>query len=343
MSHAIFIGRFRPFHNGHLSAITQAFEALELETMTILVGSSNRHRSVKNPFTFEEVSEMIRDSLPDELNSKVILAPLGDHAKDDVWQSEVRMLSGDIIPATHIVGYDKDESSYYLKLFPELKLYQPEPVMLYNKTISATDFRDLYFSEILMNHPTVALLPRGTIDFLERWSKTELFTDMKAEYDKSVEEIGKFLDYPYDGHLNIACADNVVTCAGHVLLGTRKHNPGKNCLALPGGHKSDSETFLAAALRELKEETCIKVPEKVLRGSLKGEKMFDDPKRSYPHARISMAYHYDIELNHDGSFPKVKPADDLVKVEWVALSDVRKLQHLLYDDHYQMIQYFTGI
>ncbi|QNJ54553.1 nicotinamide-nucleotide adenylyltransferase NadM family/ ADP-ribose pyrophosphatase [Vibrio phage vB_ValM_R10Z] len=341
MSHAIFIGRFRPFHNGHLSAITQAFESLNLDKMTILIGSSNRHRSVKNPFTFEEVRDMMGIALPDDIRGKVRFVPLGDYAKDDVWQSNVRFHAKG---ATHIVGYDKDESSYYLKLFPELKLFQPEPVTMYNKVISATDFRELYFSEVLLNHPVMSgLIPKQTMMFLDRWSKTENFAEMKAEYDKSVEEIGKFLDYPYKGHLNIACADSVVMCAGHVLLVERKFNPGKGCLALPGGHKHEKETFLTAAIRELQEETNIKVPEKVLRGSLKGEKMFDNPNRSYPHTRITMAYHFKVQPNPDNTFPKVKPADDAVSAKWYSLSEVMDMQERLYDDHLQIIQYFTGI
>lgn len=340
MSHAIYIGRFRPFHVGHLSTITQAFNDLNLDQMTVLVGSCNRHRSVNNPFTFDEVRDMIKRSLPTELLDEVHVKSLYDHSNDNVWATEVRTKAKCV---THIVGYDKDESSYYLKLFPELKHYQPKPIDLAGKVVSATDIRACYFSEVLMNGPLSVVLPQGTKEFLAEWSQTETFTDMKAEYDSSVREINKFLDYPYAGHLNIACADNVVTCAGHVLLGTRKNNPGKNCLALPGGHKADNETFLTAALRELKEETCLKVPEKVLRGSIKAERMFDDPKRSYPHTRITMAYHIDIEPDNDGKFPRIKPADDLIKVEWVPLSEVRELQHLMYDDHYQIIQHFTGI
>ncbi|CAM0053924.1 cytidyltransferase [Vibrio phage F86] len=341
MSHAIYIGRFRPFHNGHLSSITQAFSDLSLDKMTILVGSCNRHRSPKNPFVFEEVQTMILSSLPTELISKVEVKSLYDHSSNDVWATEVRDRTKG---ATHIVGFNKDESSFYLKLFPELKNYEPVPIALHGTPLSARDVRIHYFNGDLFRGSNVAVrLPQGTIQFLEEWRRTEHFEDIRAEHVSAVREEQKFANYPYEGHLNIACADNVVTCAGHVLLGVRKHNPGKGCYALPGGHKADNETFLTAALRELYEETNIKVPEKVLRGSIVDEKMFDDPTRSYPHTRITMAYHIDIALDNNNKLPRVTPADDLESVAWVPMSEVREHQHLMYDDHYQIVQHFTGI
>ncbi|CAL9999989.1 cytidyltransferase [Vibrio phage D484] len=341
MSHAIYIGRFRPFHNGHLSSIIEAFNALNLDKMTVLIGSCNRHRSPKNPFVFEEVREMIQRSLPEAIANKVVIKSLYDHSNNDVWATEVREKARG---ATHIVGFDKDASSFYLKMFPELKSFEPTPTQIGDGVLSASFIRDLYFREVLLHKArATTILPTGTIEVLDEWTLTEAFADIQAEYNKANEEILKFADYPYKDHLNIACADNVVTCAGHVLLGVRKNNPGKGCLAIPGGHKSEHETFFDAALRELDEETNIKVPEKVLRGSLKAEKMFDDPTRSYPHTRITMAYHIDIETDANGKFPRIKAGDDLESVHWVPLSEVRELQHKMYDDHYQIIQHFTGI
>lgn len=341
MSKAIFIGRMRPFHLGHLHAITSAFKDLSLSSMVVLVGSSNRHRSVKNPFTFEEVKTMIYTSLPKEIKGKVAVRPLFDYTRDDQWQTAVRNHTNGV---THIVGYDKDESSYYLKMFPELKLFQPEPFTFANEVLSATSLRDLYFGERLMSARKIRqVLPQGSIDFLDKWVKSEYFALMKAEHDSAITETKKFENYPYQDHLNIACSDSVVTCNGMVLLVERKYSPGRGCLALPGGHKSENETFLDCALRELDEETKIKVPEKVLRGSLVSEKMFDDPKRSYPHTRITMAYHFNVAPNIDGSLPKVRAADDAESAKWYPLSYVQQNPERMYDDHRFIIQHFTGV
>lgn len=336
--HAIYIGRFRPLHHGHYSAIIQAFTELELDKLTILVGSSNRHRSPKNPFTFDEVRIMIENSLP-EYADKIEVKPLFDHAKNCNWQADVRSKS---VGATHIIGHNKDESSYYLNLFPELKQFECEPVYIGHVKLSATLIRELLFNDKLFDNPCAALTPLGTYNFLKEWVKTEFFDEMLAETKSAEREVAKFVDYPYKDHLNIACADNVVTCAGHVLLTRRKFNPGKNCLAIPGGHKSEHETFLDAALRELHEETKIKLPENVLRGSIVGEKMFDDPRRSYPHTRITMAYHIDVKPNPNGSLPRVTAADDAVWAGWVSLHELNDLQSEMYDDHYQIIQHFVG-
>lgn len=53
----VFIGRFQPFHNGHKRVIDRALELAD--NVLVLVGSSNRSRSIRNPFTFEERKDMI--------------------------------------------------------------------------------------------------------------------------------------------------------------------------------------------------------------------------------------------------------------------------------------------
>jgi bifunctional NMN adenylyltransferase/nudix hydrolase len=60
--------------------------------------------------------------------------------------------------------------------------------------------------------------------------------------------------------------DAVVVQSGHVLLVKRKAMPGAGLWALPGGFLNQEETLLDGAIRELKEETKIKVPVPVLKG-----------------------------------------------------------------------------
>ena len=48
----LYIGRFQPFHMGHLSIVKRALK--ECDTLVIAIGSSQENRTKKNPFTFEE-------------------------------------------------------------------------------------------------------------------------------------------------------------------------------------------------------------------------------------------------------------------------------------------------
>ncbi|CAL9985468.1 cytidyltransferase [Vibrio phage D479] len=346
MSKAVYIGRFRPFHLGHMSVILDSYKDLDLSELVILVGSSNKHCSAKNPFTFQQVKRMIELSFA-HTKMNINVRSLDDYQSDAKWQTAVRYKAGKDV--THIIGYDKDESSYYLKMFPEWKLHQPTPHMSptpVQKVLSATDIRDDLLStqhtEMTLDQFS-AFLPMGTLKFLRQWISSTEYDLMRSEYQSAQAEISKFDSYPYPQCLNICCSDSVVTCNGMVLLVERKFSPGKGLLALPGGHKDSDETFLDCAVRELREETRLKIPEKVIRGSLKSEKMFDDPKRSYPHTRVTMAYNFDVAADPDGKMPKVKAADDAASAKWYTLEFVSRNPELLYDDHRTIIEHFTGV
>lgn len=58
---ALFIGRFQPFHFGHLLVLQQL--STEYDTIIIGVGSSQYHDTAENPFSEEERKQMIMQSL----------------------------------------------------------------------------------------------------------------------------------------------------------------------------------------------------------------------------------------------------------------------------------------
>ena len=63
---------------------------------------------------------------------------------------------------------------------------------------------------------------------------------------------------------------------------------------------NSNETFLDCAVRELIEETNIRVPEKVLRGSIVKTELFDSPKRSFGIPRNTLAVYFRINPDPDG-------------------------------------------
>lgn len=86
---ALFVGRFQPFHYGHLRAVEIILQ--EVEELIIVVGSAQMSHEADNPFTAGERLEMIRGAL-DEAgidNRKYMLIPIPDAPAHRVWVSQV--------------------------------------------------------------------------------------------------------------------------------------------------------------------------------------------------------------------------------------------------------------
>ena len=72
---ALFIGRFQPFHNGHLEVIKLLSN--QFEEIIIGIGSSQYSNESENPFTAEERKKMIDETLKktDIRNYRIIFIP----------------------------------------------------------------------------------------------------------------------------------------------------------------------------------------------------------------------------------------------------------------------------
>ena len=56
---SIVLGRFQPFHRGHVALIEWAYEQTKNNFLRIAIGSANRLQSPENPWSWEERKEMI--------------------------------------------------------------------------------------------------------------------------------------------------------------------------------------------------------------------------------------------------------------------------------------------
>jgi nicotinamide-nucleotide adenylyltransferase len=75
MTNALFIGRFQPFHKGHLLLIKNVTSSYE--KITIGIGSSQYSHTVENPFSEEERKLMITKTLHAEgiMNYSIVAIP----------------------------------------------------------------------------------------------------------------------------------------------------------------------------------------------------------------------------------------------------------------------------
>jgi bifunctional NMN adenylyltransferase/nudix hydrolase len=165
----LYIGRFQPFHNGHLRAATQA--QLFCDKLIIGLGSANAKPSPRNPFSIGERREMISTSLNTNI-SQIDFIHLSDFPNEnDYWVRQVKMEMSRYGPDWGVFGFNKDASSFYLNLFPG------HPLMQYNgivPKIDGTAIRKMFFALDENLKPSADLeeiakyVPQGTLSVLER-------------------------------------------------------------------------------------------------------------------------------------------------------------------------------
>lgn len=87
---SVFIGRFQPFHLGHLAVLKQC----ETSKVIIGIGSSQYHHTVQNPFTFKERKKMIQLTLKNtpNFNLKYDIYPVSDIHDPPHWVDHVKKI-----------------------------------------------------------------------------------------------------------------------------------------------------------------------------------------------------------------------------------------------------------
>jgi bifunctional NMN adenylyltransferase/nudix hydrolase len=292
---------------------------------------------------------MIRNWL-NSVNPQAIVKPINDYLySDNKWITQVEDICYTLFNKNEceftIVGHHKDESSYYLDIFPTWKVHEtPE----YANGISATEIRKVIFNNIdafsLKEYLQSVTSREISQDIIDNYIDCQLYQDLLEEKQYFEREDKKFANYPYKDTLKFNCSDAVVVCDGNILLIERERAPGKGTFALPGGFTNTNETYEQCAIRELYEETNLKLPLKVLKGSLKRSKIFDNPKRNEGIPRITNAFYFGIQPDSTKSghskLPKVKGSDDAASAKWFSLAEVRNMT--LFDDHADIIDYFVN-
>lgn len=335
----VFIGRFQPFHKGHRSVIQTAVESAKREVI-IVVGSSFASRSMRNPFTFEERKAMIKAEFPQE---KVKVVPVMDYPyNDNKWIAAIkRAVHGamDYTPDPYnigLIGYSKDDTSYYLKIFPGWDHINVDAWIVGAGPLNATDIRKDVLSDVGTFESYEKVMAVSTIALLHTIMSSEAGKTLREEYKIIEQYKEQFAGFPY-GDPKFLTADAVVHQTGKILLVKRKAAPGKGLWALPGGFVNKGERMFDAAFRELVEETNIKVPMKVLKNGTK-EKIFDAPYRSDRGRTVTMAQF--IDLAPSTHLPKVKASDDAEEVAWVDIFDIDTSR--MFEDHAAIIDYFLN-
>ena len=348
----VFIGRLQPLHNAHLAVIQMALK--EVDHLIIVLGSACQAKTVKNPWTTDERQDMILNCLSDEDQARVSVVAAKDYLyNDNLWLTALQSSMSTVTirppdgqdPQTRggrfrvydleecnvtLYGHDKDRSTFYLHLFPNWSFKDVGDL----GDIDATRVREHYFRRDLLT--LQSLCPPPVVEAL----KAEIG---RPDYERLYEEFRHIADYkamwrssPFPP--TFVTTDAVVIKSGHVLVVRRRGYPGKGLLALPGGFLRAEERIEDGCLRELKEETQIKLPKDELKKRISDSRVFDHPSRSLRGRTITHAFCFDLG---SGQLPKVKGDDDAEKAFWMPLRDVMRREEEFFEDHFHIINFFV--
>ena len=150
----LLIGRFQPFHLGHLEALQ--FALSKVDKLWVGLGSSNKPVQKNNPFSAEERKQMILSSIDDTMKEKIsiyFIPDLDNHVK---WIEKIDT----IVPKFDIV-FSNDELTKHL--YSKRSVQVIAIPFLKRDELSGTNIRDFIISDQKWKH----LVPKGTKFFIE--------------------------------------------------------------------------------------------------------------------------------------------------------------------------------
>jgi len=150
----LLIGRFQPFHLGHLDAVL--FGLSRTENLFIGIGSSNKSNESRNPFSAKERREMIISSIEPSIAERIKIFDIPDVGDHEKWAFEI-----DKIVPKHDVVFTNDE--FTQTLFEKREMNVVPVVLKDREKFSGTNIRKL----IADDKNWQDLVPRGTKKVLD--------------------------------------------------------------------------------------------------------------------------------------------------------------------------------
>ena len=349
--YGVFIGRFQPLHNGHVAVVNKALE--KVEKLIVLIGSSNFTRRERNPFTFEEREKMFKLCFEREIeDGRITIQPLNDTMyRNQVWLRQVQDIVFDITNGDGwsdkpnkiaLVGSQKDSTGFYLNQFPQYSSIPVHHVI----PLNASDIRLSMYSDRLAhtqyNRNPNGMMPTVVAEYVNELARADWFDEIEAEWKWAQKEKALWASAPYPPTFNTV--DAVVIQNGYVLMVKRGNMPGRGKWALPGGYINETETVMAAILRELREETDIDCTDNFLMAHHKGIEEFDDPNRS---SRGRIFTRVGLFVLPNGKLPRVRignnadeDPDEVLEVRFRPLSRITPQD--TFEDHGFILQKLVG-
>lgn len=151
---ALFVGRFQPFHRGHIAMVKRILDAND--TIIVGIGSAQYSHTGENPFTAGERYEMIERSLQSEGIRGYLIVPIPDTHVHSVWVSHVTSL----VPRFDVVYTNSD---LVVRLFREHGVKVLSPPLLDRDRLSGTQVRQ----RMLKGGDWESLVPKVVADYVK--------------------------------------------------------------------------------------------------------------------------------------------------------------------------------
>ena len=156
----LLIGRFQPFHLGHLEALQ--FALSKVDKLCVGLGSSNKPVEKNNPFTAEQRKEMILSSIDDSMKEKISIYFIPDLDNHMKWVEKIDT----IVPKFDIIFSNDDLTKH---LYSKRNIQVLSIPFLNRESLSGTNIRDL----IIHDQKWDDFVPDGTRNFLEKTGAKE--------------------------------------------------------------------------------------------------------------------------------------------------------------------------
>jgi len=170
MDRGCYIGRFQPFHNGHLNMVEQIDDDDDIDELVLGIGSADASHAKHDPFTAGERIMMITKSLVD-LDLVTYAVPIEDLERNSVWVSHVQSMSPEFD-----VAYSNNP--LVIQLFEEAGVEVRQSPMFNREVLEGTEVRERMIKgknwQPLVPDPVVEVVDEiGGIERIQRVSKTD--------------------------------------------------------------------------------------------------------------------------------------------------------------------------
>jgi nicotinamide-nucleotide adenylyltransferase len=168
----LYVGRFQPFHLGHLEAIQDVLK--EVDELVIVIGSAQYSHNIHNPFTAGERLVMIRQALQEAAvdSSRLWIVPVPDVHLHMLWVSALEGYT----PKFNVV-YSNEPLTR--RLFMEAGYTVKSIRFFQRKVYTSTLVRE----KMLAGESWTKLVPKSVADFINEIDGVNRLRDL-ARTDK---------------------------------------------------------------------------------------------------------------------------------------------------------------
>lgn len=168
--YGIFIGRFQPFHLGHLRDVKKALKIVDF--LIIVLGSAQEKRTERNPLSVAERKRIIQHTLTAENipKTKYFICTVNDFGKHYLWITEILKTSKKVkgVNKNNAIVFCGTESSGHLtaKLLAK-KGYKIIKLKLLRR-ISGTRIRKLISEKKRWRHLVPASIRKEILSYVKK-------------------------------------------------------------------------------------------------------------------------------------------------------------------------------